>query len=143
MCFGCLVAQVQVQLGPAVVARLNFSEEVVTQKKASGWQVHEESAVGRLARFFPEAAPVRIAVTVSRKAGGHTESEATVVEFGTPREALFACRLPLEFADKIHLQDSDGLLQTEAWVVAVQYRDGQAAVAARFAQEMPQWVVKS
>src|SRR6185312_16706834 len=115
--------QVQVQLGPAVVARLNFSEEVVTQKKASGWQVREESAVGRLARFFPEAAPVRIPVTVSRKAGGQTESEGTVIEFGTPREALFACGLSLEFADKIRLQNSDGRLQTEAWVVAVQYQD--------------------
>lgn len=129
------------QLGPAVVSGQAFSEEAVTEKRASGWQVQEESAVGRLARFFPEAAPVRIPVT--DKAGGHTESEATVVEFGTPREALFACRLPLEFADKIRLQDGDGLLQTEAWVVAVQYRDGQAAVAARFVEEIPHWVVKS
>ena len=131
------------QLGPAVVSGQAFSEEAVTEKRASGWQVQEESAVGRLARFFPEAAPVRIPVTISRKAGGHTESEATVVEFGTPREALFACRLALEFADKIRLQDGDGLLQTEAWVVAVQYRDGQAAVAARFVEEIPHWVVKS
>lgn len=66
-----------------------------------------------------------------------------MIEFGTPREALFACRLPLEFADKIHLQSLDGSLQAEAWVVALQYHGGEAAVAARFVHDLPHWVVKS
>jgi hypothetical protein len=101
------------------------------------------SAVSRLARFFPEATPVRIPIRVSRKSNGKAECEATVIEFGTAREVLFACRLPLEFADKVRLENADRSLQTDAWVVAVQYQDGEAAVAARFAQELANWVIKA
>ena len=114
----------------------------MAHEKMTVWQVSEQSAVGRLARFFPEASPVRIPVTVSRNAGGQVESEETVIEFGTPREALFACQLPLEFADKIHLQNADGTLAVEARVVALQYHGRQAAVAARFVRDLPHWVVK-
>lgn len=105
-------------------------------------KVREESAVNRLARLFPDATPLRIAVTISRKGVGSAETEATVIEFGTPREALFSCGLPLEFADKVFLQNADHSLETEAWVVALQYHNGQAAVAARFVRKMPHWVVK-
>lgn len=114
----------------------------MTQKKANGWHVSEQSAVGRLVRFFPDASPVKIPVSVSIKGGGNRESEDTVIEFGTPREALFACRLPLEFADKVCLQNADRSFEAEAWVVALQYHNGQAAVAARFVQAPPRWVIK-
>jgi len=115
----------------------------VTVKRTTGWQLTEQSAIVRLARFFPDASPVRIPVTVSIKGRGNPESEATVIEFGTPREVLFACQLPLEFADKVRLHNTDGSLETDAWVVALQYHNGQAAVAARFVHQPPQWVVKS
>ncbi len=111
------------------------------ESKGRGWRVQEESAVGRLARFFPEATPLRIPVTLSRRGAGHLETEATVIEFGTAREALFASGLALEFADKVFLQNVDRSFETEAWVVALQYHNGHAAVAARFVREMPQWVV--
>jgi hypothetical protein len=113
----------------------------VPQEKKNGEA--EQSAVSRLARFFPEATPVRIPVSVSRRGNGRAESETTVIEFGTAREVLFACRLPLEFADKVRLQNSDGSLAADAWVVAVQYHNGQAAVAARFTQEVANWVIKA
>ena len=69
-------------------------------------------------------------------------SESTVIEFGTPREVLFAASMPLEFADKLRVQNSDGSLDTEASVVAVQYHSGKTAVAARFTQEVANWIVK-
>jgi hypothetical protein len=114
----------------------------VTQNKTGGWELGEQSAVGSLARFFPDASPVRIPVTVSIRGRGNSESEATVIEFGTPREALFACRLPLEFADKVRLLNADGSFDAEAWVVALRSHNGKIAVAARFVHE-PQWVIKS
>ena len=41
----------------------------------------------QLARFFPEAAPVRIPVQVSCPRGGSAElREATVVEFSSPND---------------------------------------------------------
>jgi hypothetical protein len=101
-----------------------------------------------LARFFPEATPVRIPVQLARiqEAGGSSAtalSESTVIEFGTPREVLFACGAALEFADKVRLRTADGSLDIEASVVAAQYHSGQTIVAARFSKEVPNWIVKS
>lgn len=99
-----------------------------------------------LARFFPEATPVRIPVQLARNiqpdSSAPNFTESTVIEFGTPREVLFACRTPLEFADVLRLRNSDGSLDIEASVVAVQYHPGQTVVAARFVGEVPNWIVK-
>jgi hypothetical protein len=110
------------------------------------------STVAGLARFFPEATPVRIPVQLARTLqSGDSSSldsaahftESTVIEFGTPREVLFACKTPLEFADVLRLRNSDGSLDIEASVVAVQYHPGNTVVAARFRGEVPNWIVKS
>lgn len=108
----------------------------------------QSSTVAELARFFPEATPVRIPVQLTR--GGTAEAsplgdvpENTVIEFGTAREVLFACSTPLEFADILRLRNSDGSLDAEASVVAVQYRPGRTIVAARFLACVPNWIVKS
>ncbi len=106
-------------------------------------QSGSESSVGKLAQYFPEAAPVRIPVRVSAfgmAAGGLVEN--TIIEFGTPREVLFSSNLPLEFADKLRLENSDGSLRAEVFVVALQYQQGKTAVAARFTHDVPNWVVK-
>ena len=103
-----------------------------------------DSPTVKLAKFFPEATPVRIPVRLTRLVPqGEEVSESTTIEFGTSREALFASKLPLEFADRLRLQNSDGTLNTEACVVAVQYNTGKTAVAARFAQDIPNWIIKS
>lgn len=108
----------------------------------------KSSEVAGLARFFPEAAPVRIPIRLARTlhASGTSAadfSESTVIEFGTPHEVLFACNTPLEFADVLHLRNSDGSLDVEASVVAVQYQPGKTIVAARFRGDVPNWIVKS
>ncbi len=105
-------------------------------------------SVAGLARFFPEATPVRIPVQLARTVEVGTSSatdfaESTIIEFGTPREVLFACNTPLEFADVLRLRNSDGSLDIEASVVAVQYHPGQTIVAARFRRDVPNWIVKS
>jgi hypothetical protein len=110
----------------------------------------QNSAVADLARFFPEATPVRLPVQFTRRnrttngsqAGAGVE-EGTVIEFGTAREVLFACTTPLEFGDILRLRNSDGSLDTEASVVAVQYHPGKTIVAARFSNSVPNWIVKS
>jgi len=68
--------------------------------------------------------------------------EQTVIEFGTPREVLFASTLPLEFEDRLRLANSDGSLDARAVVVAVRYHDGRKAVAARFLGEVGNWIIK-
>jgi hypothetical protein len=106
----------------------------------------QTSTVAELARFFPEATPVRIPVQFTRssgEAGSPSIQEKTVIEFGTSREVLFSCATPLEFADVLRLRNSDGTLDTDASVVAVQYQPGATIVAARFLNAVPNWIVKS
>ena len=104
------------------------------------------SPVAGLARFFPDATAMRMPVQFARlvedgQAPDFTES--TVIEFGTPREVLFACKTPLEFADLLKLKNSDGSFEEEVRVVAVQYQPGNTLVAARFNRDVPNWIVKS
>ncbi len=105
--------------------------------------------MAELARFFPEATPVRIPVQITRKIAGDgaavvgASAENTLIEFGTPREVLFACTTALEFAEILRLRNSDGSLDTEAAVVALQYHSGSTVVAARFLTAVPNWIVKS
>ena len=120
----------------------------------------ESQIVSRLARFFPEATPVRIPIKLSRSNGngnrngnGNSDPTAhenenlflqdTVIEFGTPREILFAVDRPLEFADRVLVESTDGSLHAEASVVAVQYHPERTVVAVRFLKPVPNWIVKS
>ena len=116
------------------------------QATATARSAQNASTVAGLARFFPEATPVRIPVQLARtlQPGDAVNfTESTIIEFGTPREVLFACKTPFDFADVLRLRNSDGSLDTEATVVAVQYHPGQTIVAARFLKEVPNWIVKS
>ena len=103
-----------------------------------------EPSSAKLAKFFTDASPVRIPIRLT-KLDGEKESfaERTVIEFGTTKEVLFVSTLPLEFADILRLQNSDGTLDAEVSVVALEYSDGCTAVAARFTQKILNWIVKS
>ena len=130
----------------------------------------EPDIVSRLARFFPDATPVRIPIKLSRtqsrdngNGNGNSngngnrdltvrerESESenvffqdTVIEFGTPHEVLFVLDRPLQFADRVLVESNDGSLHAEAFVVAVQYHLERTAVAVRFLKNVPNWIVKS
>ena len=103
----------------------------------------EESCVAKLAEFFPQAIPVRIPVRVSRFGGKPAASaEHVVIEFGTPREVLFASGLPLDFEDRVRLENADGSLRIEAEIVAMQLHEGKTAVAARFLKNVTNWIIK-
>jgi hypothetical protein len=122
----------------------------LAQSAAAPSRTTQTSTVAELARFFPEATPVRIPVQFTRRdcasngsqPGATAVQENTVIEFGTSREVLFACATPLEFADILRLRNSDGSLDTEASVVAVQYHPGKTIVATRFVTSVPNWIVK-
>jgi hypothetical protein len=116
----------------------------------------EPDIVSRLAKFFPEATPVRIPIKLSRSNGnGHGNGDVgahdnekvffqnTVIEFGTPHEVLFMVDRPLEFADRVLIESNDGSLHAEASVVAVQYHPERTAIAVRFLKHVPNWIVKS
>ncbi|MBV9574443.1 MAG: hypothetical protein JOY93_10345 [Acidobacteriales bacterium] len=112
-------------------------------KEVGSARVPQPNYTNKLARFFPDATPVRIPVRLSRVSPGNPFSESTWIEFGTSREVLFGSTMPLEFADRLRLRNSDGTLDTEACVVALQYNGEHTAVAARFTRAVANWIVKS
>ncbi|HWX54181.1 MAG TPA: hypothetical protein VN176_06270 [Verrucomicrobiae bacterium] len=101
-----------------------------------------DSCLVKLAEFFPGAISVRIPVLVARVGAGTPSGEQTVIEFGTPDTVLFASTLPLDFEDRLRLENSDGSLNIEAEVVAVQLDGAKTAVAARFRGNVPNWIIK-
>ena len=102
----------------------------------------QEDMVSRLARFFPAASPLRLPVRIIREPGLHPEQESTVIEFGTAHEIFFSSALPLEFAEILRVRSANQSLDVPVQVVAVQYHEGQLAVAARFMEEVRNWILK-
>jgi hypothetical protein len=105
---------------------------------------HELGCAEQLARFFPGAMAVRVPVQVTALRGGRARlREATVLEFGGAQHAIFLSTLPLEFEDRVRLeQDSRGGAAADATVVAVQYHEGRKAVAVKFTQGLCDWVMQ-
>jgi hypothetical protein len=114
----------------------------VGRTSSSALTVNEQDCAEQLARFFPQARPVRIPVQVTASRGGKTRlREAAVVEFGGPEHAIFISTLPLEFDDRVQIEASGEGRPTQATVVGVQYHEGRKAVAVRFSQGPCDWVV--
>ena len=104
----------------------------------------EETCIEKLALLFPNASPVRIPVRVTALGAQRRRlQEQTTIEFGTAKEVLFASTLPLEFEDRVRVANADGSLDAHATVIAVRYHGGQKAIAARFAGEVGNWIIKS
>ncbi len=102
-----------------------------------------ESSLRGLAELFPNATPLRISIVVSVARGkGHLLEESTVIEFGTSMMVFFDSRLPLELTDKLHLENSDRSLGTDAVVVAIRDGVSHRAIAARFVAEIRNWIIQ-
>lgn len=103
----------------------------------------EQSCVERLARFFPRARAVRVPVQITAlRAGSARLREATIVEFGGMEHAIFLSSLPLEFDDRVRLERERNGGTAEATVIAVQYQEGNKAVAVRFLEGPCAWVTQ-
>ena len=95
----------------------------------------------QLARFFPDAKAVRIrAMLRPLRSRADQVREPVVVEFASARRAIFSSKLPLEFDDRVRISDAEGTAECDATVVAVQYHDGEKAVAVQFADKQLFWV---
>lgn len=92
----------------------------------------------QLARFFPDVRPIGLPALLTRK-GSVSVREAVIVEFAGTERAIFTSSLPLEFADRVHLENERGH-RMEAKVVAVQYQDGKTAVAVQILNGPFSWM---
>jgi hypothetical protein len=131
--------------GPLRVSRLRVDTQASKArgnvKRAAGATitVDVQGCVEQLARFFPDALPVRIPVHVIALRGGASLRETAVLEFSGGRNAIFLSTLPLEFDDRVKLERDSPKDAAEATVIAVQYHDGCKAVAVRFNQGIGNW----
>ena len=100
----------------------------------------EPGCTEQLARFFTDVRPsgMQALLKLSRP-GSITVREAVVVEFASTEKAVFTSRLPLEFEDKVHLENDRGY-EVEGKVVAVQYQEGKTAVAVQIMDGPFSWM---
>src|SRR5262249_9988160 len=114
-------------------------------KRSTGLAIPEvdQSCAGQLAKFFPQAAAVRVSVQVTALRGGSTKlREATTLEFAGADVAIFVSTLPLEFDDRVRLERSSKSRVAYASVIAVQYPERRTAVAVRFTKGPCEWVTQ-
>lgn len=103
----------------------------------------DASALQNLAELFPNVTPTRLSILVTLARGnGHLLEESTVIEFGTSMMVFFESRLPLELADRIHLENSDRSLGTDALVVGIREGGAKRAIAARFVAGVRNWIIQ-
>jgi hypothetical protein len=99
--------------------------------------------VAELARFFPGIVQLRIPVLIFKGDSARGAAEQTIIEFGTAEECLFACGLPLDFEDLVHVRTADGSLDNTAKIVAMRFQDDKMAFAARFLDDVTNWIVRA
>ena len=100
--------------------------------------------VEELARFFPGAMQLRIPVRVCKgRSGKATSSEETMIEFGTVDEVLFVSGLPLDFEDIVRIRNADGSLDIVAEIIAMHLYHDKMAIAAKFLEDVPNWIIKA
>jgi hypothetical protein len=97
----------------------------------------------RLARFFPEVESVEVRASLTPlRAGSGRVCESVQVEFASAEKVIFQSSLPLEFNDRVQLEQANGTGKALGTVIAVQYHEGRKAVAVQFANGQPAWVKK-
>jgi hypothetical protein len=97
----------------------------------------------RLAQFFPHGTRVNMPVEVAPLPAELSAPIATVLEYGTAREVIFRCPVPLEFGGHVRLRNKDGSFDIEAEIMAVQIGASETLIAARFTKELSNWIIKS
>jgi len=100
----------------------------------------ELGGTAQLARFFPDVQPVGLpALLKLLRPGSVGVREVVVVEFGGAEKAIFTSALPLEFEDRVQLEDDRGH-GMEAKVIAVQYQQEKTAVAVQILNGPFSWM---
>jgi hypothetical protein len=97
----------------------------------------------QLARFFPEVEVRRIPICVKALGRGTSRlQECTFVQFATDEIVIFPSTLPLEFDDHVRIERQGFGNAGEAIVVALQYYEGNKAIAVKLLDGLSDWISK-
>jgi hypothetical protein len=65
-----------------------------------------------------------------------------LIEFGTPREVIVSCDVPLEIGESLRILSPNCSLKATAKVVALQVGNGSYALAMRFTGGAENWIIQ-
>jgi hypothetical protein len=116
---------------------------VATNHHDAASQAANDTALNRLLSLYPDAKPVRIPVRVQLPPRGKGARETTMIAYKTRDSALFSMKFPLCGGEKIMLYHSVESGAAPAVAVALMPDGANWAVAARFVDGTPRWILKS
>ena len=102
-----------------------------------------DSALGRLLPLFPNAQAARIPIHVALPKRARGATEKTVIIYRGHDTAIFLLDYPLLSGDTVQLRPHFGPRAAFAQVVALMPSGQGLAVAVRFIQEVPKWLLKA
>jgi hypothetical protein len=121
---------------------MSFKGVVADDQQGSGasFRGNSSSGASRLAEFFSGALPMHVPTTLGRE-GTAQEIEA-LIEFGTPREVIVTCGVPLEIGESVRIASPNCSLEATAKVVALQVGNESYALAMRFTGGAENWIIQ-
>ncbi len=116
--------------------------EATNQHDAAS-QAAGDLALNRLLSLYPDAKPVRIPVRVQLPPRGKNVRETTTIAYKTRDAAIFSMKFPLYGGETILLHHAAESGAAAAVAVALMPNGPGWAVAARFVDGTPRWILKS
>ena len=104
----------------------------------------EESGSGaaRLAEFFPGALAMHVPAAVKRRRADEESEIQALIEFGTAKEVIVTCGVPLEIGESVKISSPNCSLKATARVVALQVGSDNYALAIRFTGGAENWIIQ-
>jgi hypothetical protein len=102
-----------------------------------------DPALGRLLPLFPSAKPANIPVRVGLPGRAKGAVEKTTIMFRGHDTAIFLLDYPLHGGDAVQVRLTSGPRESAAQVVALMPNGQGSAVAVRFLEEVPKWLLKA
>jgi len=111
------------------------------RKKAEGFG-NSRSGAARLSEFFPGALAMHVPATVERDCGQDKSQIQALIEFGTAKEVIVTCSVPLEIGEMLRISSANCSLNAMAKVVALQVGTENYALAVRFTAGAENWIIQ-
>ena len=102
-----------------------------------------DPALGRLLPLFPSAKPAHIPVRVGLPGRAKGAVEKTTIMYRGHDTAIFLLDYPLHGGDAVQMRSAAGPRESAAQVVALMPNGQSTAVAVRFLEEVPKWLLKA
>ena len=117
---------------------------VVSDQRSSGgsFERNGDSGASRLAEFFPGALPMHVPATVGRRRADQESEIQALIEFGTAREVIVTCGVPLEIGESLRISSPNCSLKATGKVVALQVGNENYALAMRFTGGAENWIIQ-